>query len=86
MYHNIDKSALRRGEYVGHASGSWRIKRNGKSWQATANNAILHGDEPIVVFGTTLRDISEALEAVNDRRAKRMRSSALPNPFATVEA
>ena len=35
QYLNIDKSAFRRGEYVGYADGVWRIKRRGSAgWEA----------------------------------------------------
>ena len=59
---NIEKSAFRRGEYVGYANGVYKIRRDGYGgWVAvpTASAAI-----KTTAFGRTLRDISAALDAI----------------------
>lgn len=33
---NIDKSAFRRGEYVGYCNGAQRIRRGGEGWRTYA--------------------------------------------------
>lgn len=39
-FHNIEKSAFHRGEYVGYASGLvFRICRNGREWYAIAEGS-----------------------------------------------
>lgn len=54
---NIERSAFRPGEYVGHADGTWRIQRinsaRGK-WQASRVGEKL-------IFGKTLSEVSEKL-------------------------
>ena len=69
MYSNIDKSAFRKGQYVGYAIGKvWRIYKdaNGR-WHATAQGRI--------IFGATLRDVSEQLASMKI-------ADTLANPFA----
>lgn len=82
--HNIDKSKSRPGEYVGYAKGSWRIKRNSRGWEAKAWTAMLGADDPAMVFGRTLKDISGALEAIVTRDTQRKRASVLVNPFVVA--
>ena len=36
MHQNIEKSAFRRGEYVGYCQGCQRIRRGGKGWETYA--------------------------------------------------
>lgn len=36
MHHRIEKSATRKGEYVGYCNGVQRIRRGGKGWQTYA--------------------------------------------------
>ena len=39
-YTNIEKSAFRKGEYVGYACGLvWNIRKDGREWIATAHGA-----------------------------------------------
>lgn len=79
MYQNIEKSAFHKGEYVGHATGAWRIRRNGKGWTAQAGAIPCHSGQTL--YGATLGDISKQLDRVNDAIAKELRAKALPNPF-----
>jgi len=54
-FHNIDKSAFRKGQYVGYANGTiWRIKRTYGGW--TASN----GGQSFT--RRTLAEVSKALE------------------------
>ena len=56
---NIEKSAFRRGEYVGYAAGFvWHIRKDGREWIATARGAGLRCIAP------TLALLSVALENV----------------------
>ena len=56
---NIEKSAFRRGEYVGYAAGLvWHIRKDGREWIATARGAGLRCIAP------TLALLSVALENV----------------------
>lgn len=85
-YPNIDKSAFRRGEYVGYADGVWNIKplhsNHGSGWQAR------HRDDPEMptLRGKTLADISKDLETIaaraNERRYKVDKSERQGNPDA----
>jgi hypothetical protein len=61
---NIDKSAFRRGEYVGYSSGIWRIKRDGPVWNATKRDAPFS-----ILSASTLRELSEELAAWETRAA-----------------
>lgn len=36
MHHRIEKSATRRGEYVGYCNGAQRIRRGGQGWETYA--------------------------------------------------
>lgn len=58
MYHNIEKSAFRLGEYVGYAGGKvYRIARMQRThWMATEQNG------SGVLRAGTLREISRKLE------------------------
>jgi hypothetical protein len=56
---NIEKSAFRRGEYVGYAAGLvWHIRRDGREWIAIAQGSGLRRIAP------TLALLSVALENV----------------------
>jgi hypothetical protein len=56
---NIEKSAFRRGEYVGYAAGLvWHIRKDGREWIATARGAGMRRIAP------TLALLSVALENV----------------------
>jgi hypothetical protein len=74
MYHNIDKSAYRKGEYTGYANGAWKVSKSGKRWQARKGAEYF--------FGDSLRDISEQLTTRNAAYAQELRAARLPNPFA----
>ena len=64
---NIEKSAFRRGEYVGYCHGVWRIMRScagGGSWFAyrSVASSARHG-EPFNFQAGTLESMSKMLEA-----------------------
>lgn len=59
--HNIEKSAFRRGEYIGYARGVWRIVRTdrpGGKWLAWHRD---RPDEEPKIRANTLAEISERL-------------------------
>lgn len=69
MYHNIERSGFRRGEYVGYAHGVWRIRRiatrGGRKtsrWEASFP-CILRADYRPAIVARTLRDLSTRLAA-----------------------
>lgn len=63
MYHNIERSGFRRGEYVGYAHGVWHIRRiNGRQWEAIFP-CILRADYRPAIVARTLRDLSTRLAA-----------------------
>ena len=55
----IEKSAFKRGEYVGYANGAWRIMRYGNQWRAWCR---LHADS-VVLYADTLAEMDRLLEA-----------------------
>ena len=57
QYLNIDKSAFRKGEYVGYADGTWRIRRAAVGWRAQRMSRSLCD----VIFAPTLGAISRKL-------------------------
>jgi hypothetical protein len=59
---NIDKSATRKGEYVGYCNGAQRIRRGGLGWQ-TYGLASAHG-EPIFTSARTLEELGKKLESI----------------------
>jgi hypothetical protein len=60
--HNIDKSAFRKGEYIGYcARGARRIHRYSGGWETYGGPALL-GDTDIHLTGRTLKEISKKLE------------------------
>lgn len=63
MYHNIERSGFRRGEYVGYAHGVWHIRRiNGRQWEAIFP-CIHAADYRPAIVARTLREISLRLTA-----------------------
>ena len=56
---NVEKSAFRKGEYVGYAHGVWRIIRSNGCWIARPVN-----DTRSAIVESTLADISVRLEMV----------------------
>lgn len=56
---NIEKSAFKRGEYVGYGNGVWRIFKWGDGWKAVNQKTSKHID------GRTLEEISKKLEQPN---------------------
>jgi len=58
MPHNIDRSAFRRGEYVGYGAGTVsRIVRMSGGWFATAR------DYSAAIHAPTLSEVSSQIEA-----------------------
>lgn len=62
--HNIEKSAFRRGEYVGYAHGVWRIRRAGNGWLARHQDGTAPRPSE---SARTLEELSEKLDAVAGR-------------------
>jgi hypothetical protein len=59
MPHNIEKSAFRRGEYVGYGSGHvWRIRKEGDLWLATTAGLMVR------IRSKTFASMSRQLETV----------------------
>jgi hypothetical protein len=57
--HNIEKSAFRRGEYVGYGGGYvWRIMKHDSGWYAYAR------DGKGLLRGLRLKDLQAQLEAI----------------------
>jgi hypothetical protein len=61
--HNIEKSAFRRGEYVGYAHGVWIIRKSNSSygtWSARHRDDIKRP----TLFAFRLSDLSAKLDAI----------------------
>jgi len=61
--HNIEKSAFRRGEYVGYAHGVWRITKSKSpfgTWCATHTTEVRRGS----VYAFRLKDLSTELQRI----------------------
>jgi hypothetical protein len=61
MHSRIEKSAFRKGRYIGYAYGVWYIERDGRQWVAR------HRDNPMgtpTIWGNTLEVIGKALGKV----------------------
>jgi hypothetical protein len=54
---NIERSAFRRGEYVGYANGVWRISRGPRGWFATKRDGNAR-----TLYAPTLRLLSIRLD------------------------
>ncbi len=57
-YPNIEKSAFKKGEYVGYADGVWRVMRWDRGWRAFCR---LHADH-VSLYADTLGEMSKLLE------------------------
>jgi len=57
---NIEKSAFRKGEYVGYSNGVWMIRKTNSSY---GNWSARHRDNNRIplIFGFTLADVSKKL-------------------------
>lgn len=65
---NIDKSAFRKGEYVGYGNGVWRVHRystGAKRWRAVHRNIT----SAPALYGPTLASISDQLAMVKFQHA-----------------
>ena len=97
--HNIEKSKVRSGQYVGHATGAWHIKRSGGVWRALKTSGQRFTCDPPSITGRTLREVSEALDALNVKIKEEIagydnavaavavemsRDLVLPNPFGRL--
>lgn len=61
---NIEKSAFRRGEYVGYANGAWKIYRNGgRKWYAEHRTKVAP-----FLSASTLAEMSDLLLLYNRQR------------------
>jgi hypothetical protein len=60
---NIEKSAFRRGEYVGYAKGVWQIRKTNSTF---GNWSARHRDDlnQPVLFAFRLSDLSEKLATI----------------------
>ncbi len=60
---NIEKSLLRKGEYLGHACGVWLIKRTNSTY---GNWIARHRDDPRrpIIYAFTLDEMSKKLSVV----------------------
>lgn len=68
MYHNIEKSAFLKGEYVGHATGVWHIYRIGTEWRCLPSKNVHPGiarHKPYGFSASTLKVISAELDRIN---------------------
>lgn len=79
--HNIEKSAFRKGEYVGYAEGRvYRIKRDGSVWFGMNQDGTSAGS---FLQAKTLLDFSRKLTQVAEAIAAERRKERLPNPFTS---
>ena len=63
--HNIERSASRRGEYVGYAVGTvWLITRGGEGWRAIAREHRCDSQYPGYMSARTLSDLSVRLDGL----------------------
>lgn len=58
---NIEKSAFRKGEYVGHCKGAQLIRKGGEGWETYRLGSISQG-EFVRVTARTLAELSIKLE------------------------
>jgi len=62
-YSNIEKSAFRKGEYVGYCQGAQRIRRAAGGWQTYALGSTAGQFVPL--HAPTLEELNEKLAAAN---------------------
>lgn len=63
---NINKSAFRKGEYVGYSAGAvWRIRRSGRNWQALRRMTDGLALIPVGINQPTLTEISAKLTSID---------------------
>lgn len=60
---NIDKSAFRKGEYIGHCNGAQRIRKGGQGWETYALASTQGAFTPATA--STLCELGEKLEQLN---------------------
>lgn len=82
--HNIEKSAFRKGEYIGYGGGDvWRIVKNGSTWRATPRK-----DVNLREFSaSTLKELSAGLESLTSPARKAnpaKRRAPLPKTFGAM--
>jgi hypothetical protein len=76
MLDHIEKSAFRRGEYVGHAAGVWLITRADGVWRLTRGArrggwVARHASSRNFLFARTLSDMNDRLAAFARNAATR---------------
>lgn len=59
---NIEKSAFRKGEYIGYCNGAQRIRRCGAVWQTYALGSAT--GTPVFIYAATLEEMSRRLTAL----------------------
>lgn len=60
-YTRIEKSATHKGEYVGYCNGVWRIKKWGKEWMATKQDAL---NKIPSIYVDTLKQLQDKFDAM----------------------
>lgn len=60
--HNIEKSAFRKGKYVGYADGAWRITRSWGGWLCSKGGQSF--------TRRTLAEVSKALDVTAEHYAR----------------
>lgn len=63
MHPRIEKSATRKGEYVGYCKGAQRIRRTGKGWATYALGS--SAGEAVFVSGRTLTEIGNKMDKLD---------------------
>lgn len=64
--HNIEKSAFRKGEYVGYCNGAQRIRRGGEGW--VTNGLCSSQGEAVFAQARTLMELGEKLAKIKEFR------------------
>lgn len=60
--HNIEKSAFRKGEYVGYCNGAQRIVKLGQQW--VCNGLVSSAGTRMYAAAATLKELSKILDGL----------------------
>ena len=60
--HNIERSAFRKGEYVGYCNGAQRIIKSGQQW--VCNGLVSSAGTRMYASAATLEELSEILDGL----------------------
>ena len=60
--HNIEKSAFRKGEYVGYCNGAQRIIKSGQQW--VCNGLVSSAGTRMYASAATLEELSKILDGL----------------------